>query len=365
MTTPGKLRLIQCGVGGFGRSWLTDHTVKSPDFELAAIVDVSAEHLSPARETYPGVPSFPTLEQALAQVEADAVLTVTPPSVHAEHARLAFAHGLHLMTEKPFADTLENAREMLRLSREANRVLMVSQNYRFRPVIQRARDLIATQAAGPFGHGHLDFYIPADFTGSFREAMEYPLLIDMAIHHLDLIRCVTGQNIVSVTAQSFRPAWSWFQHEPGLKILLALENGSTFSYSGDWTARGRSTGWNGQWRLQCAEGSIHLERDTLTLARSERWDKNPTEEPVALPALPYPERAGTLHLFAEAIRTGQPNELSGENNLWSYAAVMAGVQSAQTGGALVRVADLICYAVPPAAPWRFPPFRLPPGRLSG
>ena len=332
--------------------------VNSPDFAVAAVVDTSADNLAAAtREARLDAPTFATLEQALDAVAADAVLTVTPPPVHVEHARLAFARGLHLLTEKPLADTVGHALEMLCLSRDADRVLMVSQNYRFRPAMQCARELLAAQVAGPFGHGHLDFYIPADFSGSFRETMPYPLLIDMAVHHLDLIRCVTGQNIVTVTAQSFQPPWSWFEHEPGLKMLLALEDGATFSYSGDWTARGRSTSWNGHWRLQCAEGSIHIEHDEVRLARSERWNKNPSEESVPLPSLPHVERAATLHLFAEAIRHGQPNELSAGNNLWSYGAVMAGVQSARNGGVPVRVTEVTCPPEPERAAglWRSPP----------
>ena len=71
--------------------------------------------------------------------------------------------------------------------------------------------------------------------------MEFPLLVDMAIHHVDLIRMVSGRNVERVTALGFRPAWSWYRHEPGLKMLLELEGGLPFSYSGDWSARGRST----------------------------------------------------------------------------------------------------------------------------
>jgi predicted dehydrogenase len=229
------------------RRWRTrrrldkEHDQPSPDFELAAIVDVSADALQKAGEES-GVPTerrFASLQEALDAVEADAVLSVTPPAVHVEHARLAFARGLHLMTEKPIADTMPNALEMVRLARESGKQLVVSQNYRFSPPVQKLKQMAQDEAAGVLGHGHLDFYIPADFTGSFRETMEFPLLVDMAIHHLDLIRCVTGCNIVRVTAQSFRPSWSWYQHDPGLKMLLELEGGVPFSYSGDWSARGQ------------------------------------------------------------------------------------------------------------------------------
>jgi predicted dehydrogenase len=328
-----KLRLIHCGVGGFGESWLKEVSSQSPDFEVVALVDISPDNLAKAG---PGAGlaadrQFATLEAAIATVPADAVLSVTPPPVHVQHARLAFARGLHLMTEKPFADTIGHAREMLRLAKDSGRQLLVSQNYRYRPVISRAKQLLADKAAGDFGHGHIDFYIPADFTGTFREKMEFPLLVDMAIHHLDLIRHVTGRNIVKVTTLSLKPTWSWYEHDPGLKMLLELEDGTAFSYSGDWSAKGRVTSWNGNWRLQCAHGSIHLDNDEIEIARCDRWSHNPTSEKIELPALDFSERAATLHHFADSIRTGQPSELDGTHNIWSFGAVIAGVESARTG----------------------------------
>jgi predicted dehydrogenase len=328
-----KLRLIHCGVGGFGRSWLTEVSGKSADFDIVALVDISPDNLARAGAEA-GIPAglqFLTLDAALQAVSADALLSVTPPPIHIQHARVGFARGLHVMTEKPLADTLEHAQEMLRLAKAAQRRLLVSQNYRYRPCIQRVKQLLAEKAAGDFGHGHIDFYIPADFTGTYREKMEFPLLIDMAIHHLDLIRYVTGRNIVKVTTLSFNPAWSWYAHDAGLKMLLELEEGARFSYSGDWSGKGRTTSWNGTWRLQCAEGSIHLENDELQVARCKRWGKEPTSEKIVLPKLELEDRAATLHQFAEAIRSGQPAELDGSGNIWSFAAVIAGMESARSG----------------------------------
>lgn len=326
-----KLRLIQCGVGGFGRGWIENHSSQSPDFDLVALVDISDEQLASAGEKT-GVPAdrhFKTLEAALDAVEADAVLTVTPPAVHARHAQVAFARGLHVMTEKPIADTIENAKLMVQRARESGKQLSVSQNYRFRPEVQKLRQLLADGVVGEFGHGHLDFYIPADFTGSFRETMEYPLLVDMAIHHFDLIRCITGRNITRVAAHSFRPAWSWYVHDPGLKMILELEGGLPFSYSGDWSAYGRSTSWNGDWRLQCATGSLHFENDAITIARNDKWMKNPTVEPVTAEPLEWAHQQATLHQFAESIRSGTPAQTSGADNLYSFGAVIAGVTSAR------------------------------------
>jgi predicted dehydrogenase len=328
-----KLRLIQCGMGGWGHSWLKDVCAVSPDFEIAAIVDISREHLDKAGtdSAIPPGRRFSDLASALASVEADAVLSVTPPPVHIEDARLAFARGLHFMTEKPFADTIDHAREMLRLARDSGRQLLISQNYRYQPFLQLVRQLITDRVVGSLGHGHIDFYAAADLKGTFREKMEFPLLIDLAIHHLDLIRFVTQRNIIKVTTLGFRPDWSWYAHQPGLKMLLELEDDVAFSYSGDWSARGRAMSYNGHWRLQCAEGSIHLENNEVEIVRSEKWGKNLTTERLTPVPLELTNRAATLHQFAESIQTGQPCEINGASNIWSFAAVVAGVESARTG----------------------------------
>lgn len=326
-----KLRLIQCGVGGFGGGWLQGFTSKSPDFDLVGIVDISKETLAKAGEVC-GLGAdrqFTSLEAALDGVEADAVLTVTPPPVHVQHARLAFARGLHLMTEKPIAGTIEDAKEMVALAKKAGCQLAVSQQYRYRPATAKLRELLHSGAIGEFGHGHLDFYIPADFTGSFRETMEFPLLLDMAVHHVDLIRGITGKNITKVIAQSFNPPWSWYQKDAGLKMFLELEGGIPFSYSGDWSAKGRSTSWNGDWRLQGSEGSLHLIKEEIRIAKSEKWVKDETEETVALGELTREGQAETLYQFAEAIRTGVPSKTSGEDNLQTLGTLVAAIKSVQ------------------------------------
>ena len=325
-----------------GKAWRANATTNSPDFDVVAVVDINPIVLNEAGEELKIPPErrFNDLRMALRHVEADAVLTVTPPAVHVQHAKLAFKHGLHLLTEKPIADSLKNAKLMTKLAADAGRQLVVAQNYRFSAPMQKLRSLVAQKPVGALGHGHLDFYIGADFSGTFRQSMQFPLLVDMAIHHLDLIRATTGRNIARVTARTFNPAWSWYEHHAGLKMLLELEDGTPFSYSGDWSALGRQTGWNGTWRLQCAEGSIHLERDKIAIARCQRWGKEELETPVDILPIDQNGQARLLADFAGAIRTGTPAETSGADNLWSFGAVIAGLMSA-TKGKPVNLVDII------------------------
>lgn len=337
MVDQPKLRLIQAGVGGMGRAWWKGAVISSPDFEVAALVDIADAPLAEAGEAL-GVPEdrrFKELKDALDAVEAEAVLTVTPPPVHAQHAELAFARGKHVLTEKPIADTLENALKMVRQAEAAGKQLVVAQNYRFSAGARRLRDLVREAPVGHLGHGHLDFYIPGDFASTFRGTMEFPLLVDMAIHHIDLIRAVTGRNLKSVTAMSFRPSWSWFKHDPGLKMLLELDNGDgtvlPFSYSGDWSAFGKTTSWNGTWRLQCDKGTLTWEDDKLAVHKSEYWGNHRSTEAIDLPVIPLQGQAKLLSDFAQAIRTGTPAETSGRDNLQSFGSVMAAVKSIREG----------------------------------
>jgi len=338
-----KLRLIQAGVAGYGKGWATRSVPQSPDFDPPALVPLNPVTLHAVGEQL-GVPParrFTQLADAIAAVPADALLTVTPPSVHLEHARLAFAAGLHVMTEKPLADTIASSRAMVELARQADRQLLVAQNYRYAKIPAHLRSLIAAERVGAVGHGHIDFYIPADFTGTFREAMPHVLLVDMAIHHVDLLRYLTGRNVVAVFAQTFRPPWSWYQHNPGLKMMLTLEGNIPFTYSGDWSACGRNTSWNGDWRIQCAGGSLHWSYDRLSIARSSRGFQDDTAiEDVAVPPVERENQLALLHSFATSIRTGQPGATSGVDNLQSFGTIMAAVRSAETG-ATVCVADML------------------------
>lgn len=338
MNSGGKLRLVQAGVGGMGRAWVNRAVEGSPDFEVAAIVDIADEVLREVGEQLkvPEGLRFKDLKAALDALgpgAVDGVLTVTPPPVHSQHAELAFSRGLHVLTEKPIAGTLAEAKQMVARAKAAGKQLMVAQNYRFSPGSRRLRDLVREKPLGVLGHGHVDFYIPGDFGKTFRATMDYPLLIDMAIHHFDLIRSITGRNIVSITAQSFRPSWSWYRHDPGFKALMELGPlpGETetipFSYSGDWSAYGKATTWNGTWRLQCEKGNITWQDDKLCLHRCEFWGNNHTSESVELPHLEVQGQAKLLSDFAKAIRTGTPGETSGEDNLHSFATVMAAVRS--------------------------------------
>src|SRR6185437_2389835 len=97
------------------------------------------------------------------------------------------------------------------------------------------RRLIAEDAIGPLVSVSIDSqrdmrdtYEPTNF----RYLMRHPYVIDMSIHHADLIRALTGQDVVTISAKSWRSPDSPYQHDPSMAALLTLSGGAPVLYQG-------------------------------------------------------------------------------------------------------------------------------------
>src|SRR5580692_1782553 len=193
------MRIIQAGVGGFGTSWL--YAVRECDgFHHVAVVDPSPGALEAAGDILGLAPErrFTDLAEALSSVQADGLLDITPAPFHQATTTTALQAGLHVLVEKPISDSLSAAQSMVRAAREAGRTLMVTQQYRYQDQPRLLRKLISEGAIGELDHIVCEFQIQGLLAG-WRKQMRHPFLMDMAVHHFDLIRYLTGSNANKVT----------------------------------------------------------------------------------------------------------------------------------------------------------------------
>ena len=326
------MRFIQVGVGGFGRLW-TDLLAGSEDAELVAAVDVDPEALQGAarRAELPEEACYDELPRALDEVEADAVVNVTPPAVHRGVALEAFERGLHVLTEKPLADGMEEGREMVSAAEDAGVTLMVSQNFRFRSWARTVRALLGRDEAGEPDNIAVRFASAPRFQESFRRSMEHPLVGDMSIHHFDLMRALTGLEPRSVYAETWQPSWSWFRHDPCCMAVFRFEGGLRVCYDASWVTRGRQTSSNGYWRIECPESCIELLNDSVHVLQG----RGPARDAeVEMQNLPCEDQAYSLMEFRGAVREEREPETSGRDNLGSLAMVHAVLESSRTGEAV-------------------------------
>ncbi len=193
-------------------------------------------------------PIFRTLESAVEATTPDVVVNLTPPEWHRPVVETALGLGCHVFGEKPIATTLEDAQALVRAAERAGRTYAVMQNRRFEHGIRTLRDGLAAGRIGSVTTLACDFFKAPHF-GGFREAMESPLLLDMAIHQFDQARFVVGVDPVAVSCHEFNPAGSWYQGRAAAICTFELADGSVFSYRGSWSAEGFGTSWNGSWRV--------------------------------------------------------------------------------------------------------------------
>ncbi len=322
------MKVVQVGIGGMGNAWLQT-VFASQQVEFAGFVEVSDEVIEAqvARYGLDRAMIFPTLKEALEALQPDGVIDVTPPQFHRDISILALEMGIPVLSEKPLAPTLAEAREIVAAAERTGVLHMVAQNYRYSPVIQALKLALDPAIMGEIGAVSVEFFKGPHFSG-FREQMPYPLIIDMAIHHFDLMRFLLGANAVSVFGRSWNPAWSWFRGDASASAVIDFTGGVTVSYDGSWCATGRETPWNGSWRFDCANGVVTLVDDQVWVyPRGE----GQTARQLAPVTMPYAAQAYLLHEFYMAVTTGSVPATTCQDNLHSLSIVHRLVESFETG----------------------------------
>ncbi|MBC8161996.1 MAG: Gfo/Idh/MocA family oxidoreductase [Roseiflexaceae bacterium] len=336
------LKLVQVGLGGFGQDWHQHVLTPSHEIALVAYVDLDQAMLAAAQQRL-GLPPalcYATAAEAFAATDSDAVLITASLGAHVPVARAALEAGKHVLVEKPFAPSLAEGQELVALAQARGLTLMVSQNYRFFPAVQAAAALVREGTLGPVDLVTIDFRRNANDRTDLTHRhffIRHPLLLDMAIHHFDMMRYVLGQTASHVHCRAWNPPWSNFREPAEAAATVAFDGGATVSYRGSWLSPGTPTPWAGAWRIECQHGEISftsradrgLADDTLAI----RAQGQPTARPVELPDMPLHDRKGSLAAFVAAVRSGEEPHCSGRDNLGSLALTYAAIAAAESGAA--------------------------------
>src|SRR5699024_2327474 len=275
---PEPVRVVVVGAGGMGRAWIRT-VLGFPHAHLVGVADVLdgaaaravEEEVPEARReaVATGIDAVTVAQQA----GAEAIIDVTIPAAHHAVTSDALHDGLPVLGEKPCAATLAEAVSLAGHAETTGQLFMVSQSRRNNPHLHEARRL-ADELGGA---GIVDTrFLKAPRFGGFREEMDQPLIVDMAIHAFDAGRVLVEGAPVSVTATSYNPSWSWYAGDAAATVTITYDSGAVHTFSGSWCSPGAETSWNGEWRLSCEHGSV-------------LWDGE--SPPTAHPA-EGPERAG-------------------------------------------------------------------------
>jgi len=326
------LKMIQVGVGGYGGSWLPT-VMESQRAQHVALVDLSPDHLQRAREVT-GLPQsacFSNLKQALMNVEADALLCIVPPAYHESVVKSSLSSGLHVLSEKPIADTMESAHRILQSVNQTDRIFMISQKARFHPWVRRFREIVNSRQLGQISHVTLYFRAPYYSWGEFRHQMQNPLYIEMSIHHFDLLRALLGCDPVQVWSTSWNTPYSSFNGDITGLAHFVMDNGWPVTYHADAIASGDMTDWYGEIRAVGETGTLTMIYPDLYIARkgANHSDRQAPKESVMKVTSPQDGQLVAFHEFLDAIEENRMPESSGQDNLKSLAMVFGAIDASQ------------------------------------
>ncbi|HEX5414400.1 MAG TPA: Gfo/Idh/MocA family oxidoreductase [Chloroflexota bacterium] len=338
-----KARCLMIGAGGMAGGWLRNTFPNFADrLEVVGLVDVNREVLDRSGD-FLGLPAshrFVDMTEAFEKVDADFCAIVIPPAFHRQAAVLAANRGLHIISEKPMADSWESCVEVYRAVKRAGVKMEVIQNYRysadmltFRQVLREGRVGRLNYLVGRFA----DDYRTWGSWGTFRHEIPHAMLIDGAVHHFDMLRNLAGSDCVSVTGWEWNPAWGQSKGEFDDLYLLRFANDVRASYEGSGTAGGTQNPWHREYyRAECENGAVIVDLDrTIRIYQHTRGQGMRMEEVPATPPK-FPGHNWLVDEFLTWLAGGPTPDTVVDENLKSVAMVFAAIAASREG----RVVDV-------------------------
>jgi predicted dehydrogenase len=191
------------GLGGVARRIHLPAIAAIPDLKLVGAVETSPEATQLATQRFPVARVFGKVEDLLTECRPDLVIIGTPPALHHEQSKTALEAGAHVLCEKPFVASLEEADDLIARARRAGRLLAVNNQYRFMDVYRETERRLR---AGEFGPAYQiqvwqQMFHPPSFEKNWRAALIQSTLYEFGTHALDLICFFFDALPVAVTAR--------------------------------------------------------------------------------------------------------------------------------------------------------------------
>lgn len=208
--------------------------VENPDTVLAAVMDMEMHR---AVAVAGDAPAFTDLNRFF-DTEMDAVVISTPAHVREALCLQAFERGLHVLTEKPLAPTVEAARRIIEAARTAGKVLGAGFNMRYYPSFAYVKDVVTSGRIGEIDHVRI--YGGHDGLGHFTHDWEYQAefsgggaLWDVGIHMTDMARHILGE-ITSVYGTATNKVWNVPGSEDNALAIFKNPDGIPAIYQASW-----------------------------------------------------------------------------------------------------------------------------------
>lgn len=194
--------------------------------ELVGVADVSETAVTEVTRRFGGQP-YTDYQKMLDELKPDAVTIAVPTAQHLDVALQVINRSIHLLIEKPIAFSEAEGQQIIAAAKEAGVKLMIGHIERFNPAVTTLKEHLAEGELGRV------FQIDARRQGPFpARVQDVGVVIDLAVHDLDVMRFITGQDVVRVYAETERRIHS--KHEDLLTGLVRLADNTVGTLTINW-----------------------------------------------------------------------------------------------------------------------------------
>ena len=189
---PTRIGAIGCGYWGPN---LIRNLADMSNTTLVAVADLDETRLESIHRRHPQVSIRTTQYRDLFDLDLDAVVVSTPPETHHALVGDCIRAGLHVMVEKPMTTSVDEARDLIDLAADRNRILMVGHTFEYNPAVRALKQMID---AGELGDIR---YIDAVRVGLGLFHPSLNVIWDLAPHDISILIYLLGEMPLSVAAR--------------------------------------------------------------------------------------------------------------------------------------------------------------------
>ena len=231
-------RVIRCGLLGYGPTfdmgkghadWIND----TPGLTTFAVCDIDTERVEAARKEQPGLDGYFTdIDDMLAISDLDLVVNILPHSMHAPTTLKCLDAGKHVVLEKPFSVTLDEANAMINQAEERGLMLSLFHNRRWDGDYLTIRDIIERDLIGEVFHieAFLGSYSHPGFWWRSDKSISGGVMHDWGAHFIDWILNLVPSKISQVLGNFQKLVWHSVTNEDHGQVYIRFENGVTADF---------------------------------------------------------------------------------------------------------------------------------------
>jgi predicted dehydrogenase len=230
------LRVLVVGCGNMGTSHARAYHQLKNDFQIVGLVARGAASRDRLAAELGGLPTFADFEQAYAATKPDVVSINTYPDTHAAIARTALRGGSHVFLEKPLAETVAEAQEIVDLAQKHRRKVVVGYILRVHPAWQKFIEVAQTLGKPLVMRMNLNQQSRGKDWRTHKALMDsMSPIVDCGVHYVDIMCLMTGSRPVRVSGIGARLS---DELPPGMvnygQLQVTFADGSVGWYEAGW-----------------------------------------------------------------------------------------------------------------------------------